>query len=330
MGKNKTAQRILQCFYWPTLYRDVADFCKSSRECQKTSPRRVKRAPLIPLPIMDEPFSRIAMDIVGPLPRSRSGNKYILVVCDYATRYPEAIPLRSIDAEHVAEELVKLFARVGVPGEILTDQGSNFMSQLLTEIYRLLHIKPIRTSPYHPQTDGLVERFNQTLKSMLKKAATDSGKDWDRLIPYLLFAYREVPQASTGFSPFELLYGRQVRGPLDILRESWEAREKSSESVVSYVLAMREKLSRMTELVQENLGQVQRQQKVWYDRNARPRELKPGNEVLVLLPTPASMLFAQWQGPYMVEKKVGKVDYIVNMLGKRKHKRMLHINLLRK
>jgi len=85
----------------------------------------------------------------------------------------------------------------------------------------------------------------------------------------------------------------------------------------------------MTELVQENLGQVQRQQKVWYDRNAQPRELKPGNEVLVLLPTSASLLFAQWQGPYRVEK-MGKVDYIVNRLGKRKHKQMLHVNLLRK
>ena len=86
MGKNKSARRILQRFYWPTLYRDIADFCKSCRECQKTSPRRVKQAPLIPLPIMDEPLSRIAMAIVGPLPHSRSGNKYILVVCDYATR----------------------------------------------------------------------------------------------------------------------------------------------------------------------------------------------------------------------------------------------------
>jgi len=83
------------------------------------------------------------MDIVGPLPHSRSGNKYILVVCDYATRYPDAIPLRSIDAGHVAEELMKLFAKVGVPGEILTEQGSNFMSQLLTKTYHLLHIKPI-------------------------------------------------------------------------------------------------------------------------------------------------------------------------------------------
>lgn len=183
--------------------------------------------------------------------------------------YPEAVPLRSIDAEHVAEELVKLFAQVGVPNEILTDQGSNFMSQLLAEVYRLLQIKPIRTSPYLPQTDGVVERFNQTLKAMLRKAATEDGKDWDRLIPYLLFAYREVPQAFTGFSPFELLYGRQVRGPLDILKETWEAKERSTESAVSYVLAMREKLARMTELVQKNLSRAQVQQKAWYDQNAR-------------------------------------------------------------
>ena len=89
------------------------------------------------------------------------------------------VPLRTIDAEHVAEELVKLFSRVGMPEEILTDLGSNFMSQLLTEVYRLLRIYPIQTSPYHPQTDGLVERFNKTLKSMLKKSATEDGKDWD-------------------------------------------------------------------------------------------------------------------------------------------------------
>ena len=167
------------------------------------------------------------MDIVGPLPQSRSGKRYVLVVCDYATRYPEAVALRTIDAENIAEELVKMFARVGIPDEILTDQGSNFTSQLLTELYRMLHVHAIRTSPYHPQTDGLVERFNQTLKSMLRKAATKENKDWDKLLPYVLFAYREVPQTSTGFSPFELLYGRSVNGPLDILCQSWEAGEKS-------------------------------------------------------------------------------------------------------
>jgi transposase InsO family protein len=130
---------------------------------------------------MSVPFDRIAMDIVGPLPKSRKGNRYILVVCDYATRYPEAIPLRTIEAETIAEELMSLFSRVGIPREILTDQGSNFTSRLLQELYKLLHVNSVKTSPYHPKTDGLVERFNQTLKTMLRKAAVDEGKDWDKI-----------------------------------------------------------------------------------------------------------------------------------------------------
>ena len=107
---------------------DVEEFCRSCPTCQKTSQHRVSRAPLIPLPIISKPFSRIAMDIVGPLPRSKSGNRDVLVISDYTTRYPEAIPLSSIDTEHIAEELIKVFARVGVPREILTDQGSKFAS----------------------------------------------------------------------------------------------------------------------------------------------------------------------------------------------------------
>ena len=261
MGRKKTAQRILRRFYWPNVFKDAAEFCETCQQCQKTAPGKKTIAPLVPLPIIEEPFQRIAMDLVGPLPRSRSGNKYILVICDYATRYPEAIPLRSIDAEHIAEELIKVFSRVGVPKEILTDQGSNFTSQLLAEVYRLLHIQPIKTSPYHPQTDGLVERFNQTLKAMLRKTVLDEGKDWDKWVPYLLFAYREVPQSSTGFSPFELVYGRQVRGPLDILKETWERSNKSSESIISYVISMQEKLSEMSELARENLGKAQKRQK---------------------------------------------------------------------
>ena len=330
MGRDKTAQRILQRFYWPTVYKDTADYCRSCAECQKSRQQKVKRAPLMPLPIIGEPFARIAMDIVGPLPRSRAGHRFILVICDYATRYPEAVPLRSIDAEHVAEELIKFFARVGIPKEILTDQGSNFVSQLLTEVYRLLHIHPIRTTPYHPQTDGLVERFNKTLKSMLRRATCDVGKDWDKLLPYLLFAYREVPQSSTGFSPFELVYGRAVRGPLDVLREVWETDHRSNESVVSHVLSMREKLAHMTCLVEKNLSEAQKQQKRWYDRKAVERSFENGDQVLVLLPSDTSKLLARWQGPYKVLRRVGKVDYLVDMHDTRKRKRILHVNMLQR
>ena len=330
LGRKKTGDRVLQRFYWPTLFQDVAAKCKTCPECQKTASRPKVIAPLIPLPIVDVPFERIAMDIVGPLPRSRSGNKYVLVICDYASRYPEAVPLRSIDASHVAEELLKFFSRVGIPKEVLTDQGSNFMSKLLSETYRMLGVKPIRTTPYHPQTDGLVERFNQTLKAMLRRAATESGKDWDKLIPFLLFAYREVPQSSTGFSPFELVFGRHVRGPLDILKEAWEGDSKTPESVASYLISMHERLSKMTELVRDNMAKAQDTQKQWYDRHARSRSFKVGDQVLVLLPTSSNRLLAQWHGPYPVTKTHSQVTYEVDMLDKHKRCRVFHVNMLRK
>lgn len=161
------------------------------------------------------------MDIVGPLEKTKAGNRYMLVITDYATKYPEVFPLKSIKARAVACSLIQLFSRVGFPKDIVTDQGSNFMSDLLKQVYKLLGIKGIRTTPYHPQTDGLTERFNQTLKQMLHKFVTDKSDDWDQWLPYLLFAYREVPLTSTGFSPFELLYEREVRGPLMLLKDMW-------------------------------------------------------------------------------------------------------------
>jgi len=133
--------------------KDVANYCKTCEICQKTSKQGIKvKAPMQPLPVIEEPFSRIAMDY-GPLERSKSGNKYVLVICDYSTSYPEAVPLRSIEAKKIATELIKLFSRVGIPKEILTNQGSNFTSKLLSELYKLLQIKGITTTPYHPQTE---------------------------------------------------------------------------------------------------------------------------------------------------------------------------------
>ena len=114
-----------------------------------------------------------------------------------------------------------------------------------------------------------------------------------------------MPQESTGFSPFELLYGHEVRGPLDVLREAWEPGSQEDESLISYVLHMREKTSEMTELVQQNLAGAQATQKKWYDKTARSKKLEAGDKVLVLLPSTSSKLLAQWQGPYRVIRPVG-------------------------
>uniref|UniRef100_A0A667YIB5 Gypsy retrotransposon integrase-like protein 1 n=1 Tax=Myripristis murdjan TaxID=586833 RepID=A0A667YIB5_9TELE len=287
LGKHKTTARIKRYFHWPGLRSDVAQFCRSCPQCQKTSAKCPSRAPLQPLPIIGTPFERLGMDIVGPVERSRAGNRFMLVITDYATKYPEVFPLKSIKARHIAFCLVQFFSRVGFPREILTDQGTNFMSTLLKQVYQLLGIKGLRTTPYHPQTDGLTERFNQTLKQMLRKFVNETGSDWDQWLPYLLFAYREVPQASTGFSPFELLYGHEVRGPLSLLREIWEGDQGrvGPVNIVSYVVQMRERLERMNELAQAYMVEAQQRQKAWYDRSARQRSFSPGQKVLVMLPT---------------------------------------------
>ena len=138
-----------------------------------------------------------------------------------------------------------------------------------------------------------------------------------------------MPQETTGFSPFELLYGREVRGPLDVLKESWEPSSGSDMSVVSHVLQMREKFEKMAEVVQDNSQKAQTQQKAWYDRTARQHKLKEGDQVLALLPTSTSKLLAQWQGPYPVIKAVGNVNYLIDMYDHRKRRRVFHVNMLK-
>ena len=299
LGINKTRRRILCRYYWPGVFKDVANRCRTCEVCQRIPRENHQiRAEMIPMPLVEKPFQRITMDIVGPLPRSKSGNKYILTVCDYATWYPEAIPLPSIEAERIVRELVKLFSRVGIPDEILTDQSTNFMSALSQEVYRLLHIKRIRTSPYRPQTDGLAERFNGTLKAIFKKLTSKNEKNWDDL---LLFAYREVPQESTGFAPFKLLYGHRVGGPLDVLL--WTGEEIENTSVAAHVIQMRERLQEMSNIARENLVKAQKKQKSYYDESARPQALEAGDKVLVLVPAKRSKLQLRWAGPYTITKR---------------------------
>ncbi|XP_072246328.1 uncharacterized protein nfic isoform X1 [Leuresthes tenuis] len=331
LGKYKTTARIRRHFHWPGLRSDVAQFCRSCPQCQKTSVQGPSRAPLQPLPVIGTPFNRLGMDIVGPVEKSKRGNRCMLVITDYATRYPEVFPLKSIKAKSVAFSLIQFFSRVGFPCEILTDQGTNFMSGLLKQVYKLLGIRRLRTTPYHPQTDGLTERFNQTLKQMLRKFVDDTGSDWDQWLPYLLFAYREVPQASTGFSPFELLYGHEVRGPLTLVKETWEGNQGQEEhvNVISYDIQMREKLQKMSELAQACLADAQESQKTWYDCTARERSFNPGQKVLVMLPTNDSKLLAKWQGPFEVQRKLGPTTYQVATPGLQRSSKVLHVNLLK-
>ena len=267
-------------FFWPGICGDVARFCKSCDICQRTIQKgRVSKVPLGKKPLIDTPFKCVAVDIVGPIePRSEKRNRYILTMIDYATRYPEAVALPSMETERVAEALVEMFSRVGIPDEMLTDCGSQFTAEVMKEVSRLLSLQQLMTTPYHPMCNGLVEHFHATMKQMLHRMCAECPKDWDKYLQALLFAIREVPQESLGFSPFELLYGRSVRGPMAILRELWSG-EVNNEQVLStyqYVIELREPLEQTCQLARDNLEKVQFKQKTYYDKRARLRKLTSG------------------------------------------------------
>lgn len=138
------------------------------------------------------------MDIVGPIhPVTDKGNRYILTLVGFATRYPEAIPMHSFETERVAGALIDIFSRVEVPVELLSDMGSEFTSSIMREVSRFLSLNQLTTTPYHPMTNGMVERFNGIVKQMLKRMCADRPCDWDKYINPVLFAYREVQQEST-------------------------------------------------------------------------------------------------------------------------------------
>ncbi|XP_038054655.1 uncharacterized protein LOC119726874 [Patiria miniata] len=331
LGAKKTSDRVLANFYWPGLLDDIKRYCASCDICQRTIAKgKVARVPLDDMPLIDTPFRRIAVDIVGPIqPVTDKGSRYILTVVDYATRYPEAVALPKIEAERVAEALLTIFSRVGVPQEILTDLGTQFTAEVMKEVSRLISMKQLHTTPYHPICNGLCERFNGTLKRMLRRMCVERPKDWDRYLPALLFSYREAPQESLGFSPFELLYGRTVRGPLAILRELWskENDEEEVKTTYEYVVELRNRLERTCQLAQDELAKSAKRYKKYYDVRTRDRKFTKGDKVLVLLPTDSNKLLVQWQGPFEVTKKVGKNDYVIDKQGKDK---IYHANLLKK
>ncbi len=314
LGIRKTLDRVLRHFFWPGVRSDVAQYCRSCHVCQIIGKpnQSIPVAPLHPIPAIGEPFEQILIDCVGPLPRTKSGNQYLLTIMCAATRFPEAVPLRKVTAPAISRALVRFFTVFGLPRVVQSDQGSNYMSRLFSQVLKQLSIQHSTSSAYHPESQGALERFHQTLKTMLKTYCKEFERDWDDGVPLLLFAVREVVQESLGFSPAELVFGHTVRGPLKLVKEKWLAFEHSTPTnLLDYVSNFRFRLGRACELAKENLKAVQGKMKTWYDRKARHRVFSSGDQVLVLLPVPGSVLQAQYSGPYIIERKVGECNYVV-------------------
>lgn len=280
---------------------DIRAHCRSCDKCQRFSQRgRVRPVPLQPMPFVTEPFPRVAIDLVGSLSLSSSeGHKYILTLIDFSTGFPEVLPLKDIDSISVAEALLTIFSRVGIPREILSDHGTQFTSAMMYELPRLLGLKPIFTTPYHPSSDGRIERLHGPLKAILGKLCSEKPREWHRYVIPTLFALREIPSDTTGLSPFELLCGRSIRGPLCVLRDLWEDRNLQPDDRTSfqYVLELRDKLEECSKIAAQSADVSSRCYKTYFDLKSEDRSFQPGDEVLLFLPSDSSKLLVPWSGP---------------------------------
>lgn len=316
-GVKKTAARVKLRYYWPGYLGDVEEWCRTCLVCQqRKNPRSRNIAPLQSIETGEGPFEQVALDILK-LPLTSRKNQYVLVIEDYFSKWVEAFPLKRTVAPSVAQCILNgWISRFGCPFSILSDQGREFESKLFKCLNEMLQVSKLRTTTYHPRTDGMVERSNRTLIDLLSKYAGEEP-DWDLKLPLVLFAIRTGEHATTGFSPFLLTYGKEARIPWDILygtptnqplpHEEWVAKRKQD-------------MTRIFRLVREQTQRSQMHQKRFYDKNLKGgfQVFEPGDSVMLCDPARRAKegkLNSPWAGPYEIVEKLSEALYSVRVKG---------------
>ncbi|CAB0009032.1 unnamed protein product, partial [Nesidiocoris tenuis] len=297
-GIRRMISNVRNSFYWIGMHKDIRTFVRSCPVCaQRKGPSAQKKAPLQTY-VTGASMDRVAIDILGPFPKTERGNRFIVVTMDYFTKWPEAFPVPDRTAETVAEGLVEhVVSRLGIPLEIHTDQGPEFESAVFQHALQVLGIKRTRTTSLHPQSNGMVERFNRTLLELLSKIVGQHQEDWDRQVPLALLAYRATEHASTGFSPSMLQYGREMRLPVNLLCGSLPQERKETD----YAKQLRERLITIHEAARDRLLKAAGEVKRRYVTRGQPQIFSEGQKVWCFYPrrrvglTPK--LQSCWTGP---------------------------------
>ena len=327
-GINNTIAVINRHFFWPGQYTDVRRWCQQCEGCARAktggSGQRAKLVQEIP----GMPMERMAVDLMGPLPKTENGNLYIAVVVDYFTKWAEAFALPNKQSQTVAEALVTgVICRLGAPRRLHSDQGGEFESSLWAEVCELLDVEKTRTAPYRPQSDGLVERLNRTIKKMLKVFVNENRNDWDDHLPYIMMAYRATPQSSTQCSPNLLMYGREVNLPVEVMAPP--PPEQAFTCPNEYVEWVRAVLEQAFQFARRHLAASAERQKRCYDSRSKPRNFQAGDWVWYLYKPYCRLKFkCPWIGPCLVLRQVGRVNVEIQSGPKDKPK-VVHVDYLK-
>ena len=308
LGVEKTLGRIRQAFYWPGMAESVRKYCKACDVCTAHNlSRNANKAPLGQY-IVGEPMERVMMDILGPMPVTNIGNKYILVISDWFTKWTESIAIPDIESKTVAKAIVDNFVcRFGAPLQIYSDQGRCFESKLMEDLCDLLSIEKTHSSSMRPQANGLVERFNRTLISMLKAYCQSNQADWDIFLQQVMMAYRSSIHSSTKITPNKMVLGREVVLPMHAVIGSPKV-TPAGNGHDDYVTKLQNKLQQCHDLARKNLKVAAKYQKKYYDSKSKITSFSQGQLVWLHDPTRkvgiSSKLVNKWKGPFVVTRKL--------------------------
>ena len=291
--------KIKARYYWPQYYEDIKKYVESCDACQRRG-RSKKNTLLHPIPV-HSPFYQIGIDFVGPLPRTQRGKKYIIVAMDYLTKWPEARAVSEATADATVNFIYEqIICQHGCPQIILSDRGTHFNNQMVKKLMEKFKINHLLSTPYHPQTNGLVERFNRTLCESLAKLSLKNN-DWDLYIAPTLFAYRTTKHSTTKIEPFFLVYGRSARLPVDeIQEENVNTKNDRLSNLIDHVPPIRNQ-------AKAQVSQAQSKQKNRHDKTVKQtNQFQIGDEVLyfnVALDQSHSGKFnPKWKGPFIIQQ----------------------------
>jgi transposase InsO family protein len=294
---QKSYIKLTSSYFWPNAY--VLKHTQTCLRCQQRKQSRSKKAPLVPLPIPDQPNIRIHADLFGPMLGSDKKSAYILCITDAFTKYAVVTKIDNKDAETVAKAIFNnWFCKFGIPAQVHTDGGKEFVNKLSAEMFELLNVQHSKTSPYHPQCNSQVEVFNKTVKKYLASYVDDSTLNWDEWLPALMLAYNTSYHSTIATTPFELLFGVKPRLPSlpapDIERHHY------GESIAAERFQM---LQQARKLAQQTAAEQGEKYKNQYDKLASPHKFEIGQKVWLSDTTSIgknAKLTPNWIGPYQI------------------------------
>jgi hypothetical protein len=320
-GIQRTIERIKLYLSWPGLEQDVTQYIKECKICQinKETHRNI-RLPLTVTDTKTTPWEKVYLDIVGPLPLTENGMKYILTCQDNLSKYFIAVPLENQTAEEVTNAFVKNIVLIyGIPTEIVTDQGQNFMSEMFKRICKLFKIEKISTTAYHPESNGALERTHKTLANYLRCFCDTKINNWDEWLPFASFTYNTTPHTITRYTPYEVLFGRTANIPGRLQRQP-----QPLYNFDDVVKDIKYKMQNCQQVARERLIKFKESQKEKV--KSYDYEFKE-NDLALLRVENRQKLDPLWKGPFEIKKLKGS-NAVIQEVGKRKHQEV-HINRLK-